>query len=133
MKKVKDFRTLVKREVKHLEKSPLNINLSDFQNTEYLEHRLGFLNGSDDYIAYLERSNIGPAALTETEELRFILKHEREGQEDNAELISSQYYLLINKINYHELLKESNEMKVKYNRLVKLADGLKAVMNETYK
>ena len=137
IKKCKDFEVLMKRfakrRAKEEEARDNYYGVNDYDNEDEFDYRVEFLEGGQNYQYYLTSADLGPAAFEDTEGLRYTLKHERVGKEDSRELISSQYFLLFNRIEYHRLNKEFNEMKVKYNRLTKLADGLKAVMNESYK
>ena len=62
------------------------------------------------------------------------LKEELEHTEEPAkDYLENQYMLVNNMVGSMYLLEKHKELKTKYNKLVKLADGLKAVLDGSYK
>ena len=91
----------------------------------------GLFNTVDGYIRLkdLSKSNrkkVNGLAATLKEELEHV-------ENPTKDYLENQYILINNMVGSMYLLEKYKDLKTKYNKLVKLADGLKAVLDGSYK
>jgi hypothetical protein len=91
----------------------------------------GLFNTIDGFIRVKQLSKSNQKKVTG---LVATLKEELEHTENPAkDYLENQYMLINNMVGGMYLLEKYKELKTKYNKLVKLADGLKVVLDGSYK